>query len=31
MTIENLSHKFIWNMTEFMNLKPHIYDHVLGK
>ena len=30
MRSKNLKHKFIWNMTEFMNLEPYKYDHVLG-
>ncbi len=24
-------YKFVWNLTEFENLKPNQYDHVLGK
>ena len=26
-----LKHKFLWNYTDFMQLKPNQYDHVLGK
>ena len=25
-----LKHKFLWNYTEFVQLKPNNYDHVLG-
>ena len=27
---KNLKHKFIWNYTDFSQLKPNQYDHVLG-
>ena len=27
----SLKHKFVWNLTDFKNLKPNQYDHVLGK
>jgi alkaline phosphatase len=26
----NLKHKFLWNYTDFTQLKPSQYDHVLG-
>ncbi len=28
---KKLKHKFLWNYTDFMQLKPNQYDHVLGK
>lgn len=27
---KNKTHKFVWNLTDFNNLKPNQYDHVLG-
>lgn len=30
MNKKNLKHKFIWNMTDFMALKPNQHDHILG-
>ena len=30
MESNNLKHKFLWNLTDFQNLKPLQYDHILG-
>ena len=30
MTANNLKHKFVWNATEFRDLKPGVYDHILA-
>ena len=27
---QNLQHKFLWNKTDFLNLRPYEYDHILG-
>lgn len=31
MHLANISHKFVWNISDFEQLKPSQYDHVLGK
>lgn len=31
MQSKNKTHKYIWNIDEFKNLKPKQYEHVLGK
>lgn len=28
---KNLKHKFIWNISDFHDLKPNQFDHILGK
>lgn len=30
MELMNKTHKFVWNISDFKNLKPNQYDHVLG-
>ncbi len=30
MSSRNLNHKFIWNLTEFYDLKPNQHQHILG-
>ncbi len=30
MRSQNLEHKFLWNKTDFLNLRPYKYDHILG-
>lgn len=30
MQLMNKTHKFVWNINDFKNLKPSEYDHVLG-
>ena len=30
MEAQKAKHKFLWNLTEFEQLKPNQYDHVLG-
>ncbi len=30
MNSKKLKHKFLWNYTDFQNLRPNQYDHILG-
>lgn len=30
MNMKKLKHKFLWNLTDFQNLKANEYDHVMG-